>query len=189
MENKMYNVKNRSASRCGYAVAETNVRREFAPGEVKRISYTELEQLSYQAGGRELMSNFLQITDPEATKNLGIRTEPEDWMSEKKVAELLLTGSLDAFLDCLDFAPIGVIDIVKKLAVSLPLSDYDKRMALKKKTGFDVDKALANLAAEKAEENEGSNNDAPTRRVTTEAPSTPGRRTSGSEYKVVKMGE
>lgn len=189
MENKMYNVRNRSASRCGYTIAEANIRRDFAPGETKRISYAELEQLSFQAGGRELMSNFLQITDAEATKNLGIRTEPEYWMNEQNIAELLLTGSLDAFLDCLDFAPIGVIDIVKKLAVSLPLGDYSKRMALKEKTGFDVDKALANLAAEKAEENEGSSNSAPSRRVATETPATPGRRTSGSEYKVVKMGE
>lgn len=186
MENKIFSVKNRSASRCGYLIAESGVRREFAPGEVKRITFEELEKLSFQAGGRELMANFLQIEEV-AVKSLGIRTEPEYWMSEQKIAELLLIGSLDAFLDCLDFAPIGVMDIVKKLAVSLPLSDYEKRKALKAKTGFDVDKALANLAAEKAEEN--SESDAPTRRVKTEEPSTPGRRTSGSEYKVVKMGE
>jgi len=64
----------------------------------------------------------------------------------------LLTGSLDAFLDCLDFAPIGVIDLIKTYAVALPLSDYNKRQALKEKIGFDVDAALQHKQEEKEEE-------------------------------------
>lgn len=189
MEEKIYTVKNRSASRVGYFVAEGNVRREFAPGETKRIPYAELEKLSYQAGGRELMANFLQIQSAEATQELGIRTEPEYYMSEQQVADLLKTGSLDAFLDCLDFAPVGVIDLVKKLAVSLPLDNYEKRMALKEKTGFDVDKALANLMAEKAEEAEPATTS--TRRVKPEEEeaTAPGRRTSGNTYKVINIAE
>jgi hypothetical protein len=54
-----YIVKNRSASKVVYRIPEANIRREFAPGESKKISYKELEQLSYQAGGREIMENFL----------------------------------------------------------------------------------------------------------------------------------
>jgi len=37
------------------------------------------------------------------------------------------TGSLDEFLDCLDFAPEGVTDLIKTLAVELPLNDVAKR--------------------------------------------------------------
>ena len=59
---------------------------------------------------------------------------------------------MDAFLDALDFAPIGVIDLIKSMAVSLPLTDYNKRQALKEKTGFDVDKALDHMREEKEEE-------------------------------------
>jgi hypothetical protein len=75
-------------------------------------------------------------------------------MSENQVRDLLLTGSLDAFLDALDFAPLGVIDLIKTLAVQLPLTDLNKRKALKEKTGFDVDKALIHIEEEKAEEAE-----------------------------------
>ena len=111
--NKMYNVKNRSASMVVYKIPEDGIRREFAPGESKRIHYSELEKLSYQAGGRALMVNFLQITDEDVTNNLNIHTEAEYYMSEEQIIELIKTGTLDAFLDCLDYAPVGVIVLIQ----------------------------------------------------------------------------
>lgn len=186
--NTTYIVKNRSASRVGYRIAEDGIRREFAPGETKKIRFAELEKLNYQPGGRELMANFLQIQSTEALDELGIRTEPEYHMSEADIAELIARGSLDQFLDFLDFAPTGEIDLLKALAVKVPLSDYDKRIALKNKTGFDVDKALSNLAAEKAEEKEKAETASGRERrvkTTSEEPATPTRRT----YNVVSVGK
>ncbi len=174
-----YYVKNRSAGRVVYRIPEDNVRREFAPGETKRISYPELLHLSYQPGGRELMANFLQIQSEGVLNSLNIKAEPEYYMSEQQVIDLLKTGSLDAFLDCLDYAPQGVIDLIKKFAVSLPLSDFEKRKALKAKTGFDVDTAIVNSGDETETTNDTVDekiNAAPT-----------GRRTT-TNYKVVKQG-
>jgi len=51
-------------------------------------------------------------------------------------------GSLDEFLDCLDFAPEGVKDLIKNLAVELPLNDVAKREAIFNKLGFNVDNAI-----------------------------------------------
>lgn len=150
--NKMYVVKNRSASMVVYKIPEDGVRREFAPGESKRISFSELEKLSYQSGGRALMANFLQIEDETVTDSLNIHTENEYYMSEEQIIDLIKNGSLDAFLDCLDYAPVGVMDLLKKYAVSLPVTDIQKRQALKEKTGFDVDKAISMIEAEKAED-------------------------------------
>ena len=123
----MYNVKNRSSSMVVYRIPETNLRREFAPGETKRIPFGELEKLTYQPGGRELLENFLQILEEEVTTNLNVHRELEYDMSEEQVRDLLLTGSVDAFLDALDFAPIGVIDLIKSMAVALPLTNLQKR--------------------------------------------------------------
>lgn len=39
----IYNVKNRSTSVVVYTIPDTNLRREFAPGETKRIPFGELE--------------------------------------------------------------------------------------------------------------------------------------------------
>lgn len=177
--NRMLTVKNRSASMVVYRLPEQGVRREFAPGETKKISYDELEKLSYQSGGRTLMENFLQITDENALDKLSIHTENEYFMSEEQIVELINVGSLDAFLDCLDYAPVGIIDLIKKFAVSIPMNDIKKRQALKEKTGFDVDKAIAMAEAEKVDE------DAIT---PIEKPATTGRRTT-TNYKVVKKAE
>lgn len=174
-----YKVANRSASSVVYRIPELNIRRTFAPGEVKILSYEELQKLSYQPGGRELMANFLQIQSHGIVASLNIPAQPEYYMTEKQIVELLKAGTQDEFLDCLDYAPVGVIDLIKKFAVSLPLTDYDKRQALKAKTGFDVDEAIKNQNAEKTEE-EGTNT---TTSATTEIPA--GRRTSGSKYNVV----
>ena len=148
-ETTMYNVKNRSSSMVVYKIPETNLRREFAPGEVKKIPFGELEKLTYQPGGRELIENFLQIIEQDVTDTLNVKREPEYNMSEAEIRELLTTGSLDEFLDALDFAPIGVIDLIKTMAVQLPLGDMAKRKALKDKTGFDLDKALVHIEEEK----------------------------------------
>ena len=152
MTDKILFVTNRSAGMVVYNIPEEGIRREFMPGETKKIRYSELEKLAYLSGGRTLMENFLQIKDEEVNKDLGVHTEPEYYLDEAGVVKLLISGSIDEFLDCLDFAPIGVIDMIKSLAVSLPLSDYNKRKALKEKTGFDVDKALENQEAEKSED-------------------------------------
>lgn len=181
----MFNVKNRSSSICIYKIPESNLRREFAPGEVKRIPFSELEKLTYQPGGRELIENFLQIMEPEVTTDLNVRREPEYNMSEAQVRDLILTGSLDAFLDALDFAPIGVIDLIKSLSVTLPITDMAKREALKSKTGFDVDRAIVNDRASK-ESDEPITQEKPVERRVKAETAPEGRRTSGSAYKVTK---
>ena len=184
----MFNVKNRSTSVVVYRIPESNLRREWAPGEVKRIQFGELEKLTYQPGGRELIANFLQIMENEVTDDLNVHREPEYNMSEEQVRDLILNGSIDAFLDALDFAPLGVIDLIKTMSVQLPITDMAKREALKAKTGFDVDKAIENDRASKEDNKKETIADKPVERRVTE--STPaGRRTSGNAYKVVKQAE
>ena len=183
----MYNVKNRSSSVVVYSIPESNLRRTFAPGETKRIPFSELEKLTYQPGGRELIANFLQIMEEEVTQDLNIHREPEYNMSEEQVRDLILNGSLDAFLDALDFAPIGVIDLIKSLSVSLPITDFKKREALLKKTGFDVDKAIANDKASKESDEPSSilEDVSPNKRRVVQEEASQGRRTTGNGYKVI----
>ena len=152
MSTIMYNVKNRSAGVATYKIPELGVRRSFQAGEVKKISAEELEKLTYRPGGMALLANFLQIMEPEAIAKVGLRTEPEYNMSEKDIINLMKNGSLDEFLDCLDFAPPGVIDLIKKFSVSLPMTDFQKVNALKAKTGFDAAAALKHVMEEKEDD-------------------------------------
>ena len=79
-----------------------------------------------------------------AVEELNLHVEPEYEMGEEEIKNLLLNGSLDSLLDCLDFAPTGVLDLIKKLSVDLPLNDSEKRDVIKHKLGFDIGKALEN---------------------------------------------
>ena len=178
-------VKNVGAAHITYKVPDLGVRRSFAPGETKVISYEELEKLTYRPGGMNILTNFLQIQDASFLNSIGARVEPEYHMTEADVAALITSGSLDAFLDALDFAPQGVIELIKKLSVSIPMVDMNKRKALKAKTGFDVEAALKHIEEEK--EDAGQNTilkqTATERRVQPEAPT--GRRTAAPKYNVI----
>lgn len=183
MATTMFKVTNRSTSVVGYTIPDTGVRRSFAPGETKQISLQELEKLSYIPGGNALLANFLQLE-----KNSGVlqNVEPEYHMTEKDVIDLIKTGSLDEFLDALDFAPQGVIDLIKKLSVTVPLYDMQKRKALKDKTGFDVDAAIRHDMEDKEDEQGTILKQNSERRVKKEDEIPPaGRRTTGSKYNVV----
>lgn len=182
---KTYLVTNRSASMVVYSIPEDNIRREFQPGETKKINHWELEKLSYQSGGTLLIANYLLVQDQEALNDLGIGTQPEYYLTQEQIIDLMNNGSRDAWLDCLDFAPAGVIEMIKKLSVELPLNDHVKRKDLKEKTGFDVDAATKHVE----EENEDRESPAPSpeRRVKASNDIPAGRRTA-PKYNVVKKG-
>ena len=146
-------VKNRSANVVVYTIADLNVRRRFSPSEIKDLDKIEIEKLLYQPGGRELFINNLQVS-AEDMRSLGFGDqEPEYFYSAEDIQKLMVSGRYEEFLDFLDFAPEGGLSIVKDLAVKLPLSDMNKAEAIKKATGFDVMKAIANDQAVKKDLN------------------------------------
>ena len=181
-------VKNRGASHVSYRIPEDGIRRSFAPGETKEISYQELEKLTFQPGGMMLLTNYLQLIETEALNAFGIHTEPEYHMSEADVAKLIKVGTLDAFLDALDFAPVSVIDLIKKMSVDIPLMDMEKRKALKTKTGFDVDAALRHIEEEKEDNGQNTILKTTERRVKPDA-APAGRRTAPPQYNIIKKAE
>lgn len=172
-------VKNRSKSNVIYKIPELgdkrDIRRQFAPYEVKEIAREEIEALACQAGGQELINQYLQILDEEyVNKNMDV--EPEYFMSQEDVKELMLYGDINSFEDCLQYAPAGVIEMIKDLAISLPCNDVAKREAILKATNFDVTAALNMLKAEKeAEKQEG-----------TEEKEAPKRKAATPKYNIVK---
>lgn len=194
---KIYLVTNRSASRVHYAVPEIGVKsRDFQPGESKRIKYEELLGLSYLPGGSELIRDYLKVEkleqqDTEIKQIVG-RVEPEYNMDIEAVKNLIRNGSMDEWLDALDFAPEGVIDLIKTLSAELPLTDTRKMEAFKEKKKIDLASMIQIRQAELAEERAAQVDTTPTRRTAVAADTSeaaPARRTSGSKYKVVNKGE
>lgn len=142
-KDKKIKVINKDNGVVGYIVPDLGIHRNFYPGECKDITYEELEKLSYLPGGDIILKELLEITDEQAVIELFSKeSEPEYHYTKDDVKQLLTTGTLDQFLDCLDFAPEVVKDMIKDLAVDLPLNDIAKREAILSKTGFDVTKAI-----------------------------------------------
>lgn len=189
-KNTIIKITSRYDGRVGYSIPELGgLRRKFAPGETKEVTMDELRKLSYLPGGRSMLEKYFILDNEAAIAELLGGVEPEYYYTETEIKDLLLTGSLDELKDCLDFAPKGVVEIVKKLAVDLKINDISKRKAIKDITGFNVDMAIyvnEETSEEKPEEKKE-------RRATakkTETTST-GRRTAAptSRYKVVSSQE
>lgn len=163
-KNRKIKVVNRTNGIVGYVIPDlNNCRRTFERGEEKIVPFEELEKLSYQDGGLVLLKHYLVIENPEARTELLGEVEPEyDWTAEE-VKNMLLNDSLERLLDCLDFAPAGVLDLVKNIAVEIELNDMKKREAIKKALGFDVTKAIEINKTEVNEED--SSNETRGRRV------------------------
>lgn len=189
--NKVFMVTNRSAGRVFYSVPDLGVKaREFQPGETKRLPYGELEGLSQLPGGMIIIRDYLQIQAEDAREELIGQVEPEYNMTEAEVRELILHGSMDEWLDCLDFAPEGVIDLIKSLSVEIPLTDTRKMETFKSKKNVDLERMIRSRQEERAEE-EAMKAEAEAKsqqRRVVEQPtqaSSPQRRTNGSKYKIV----
>lgn len=135
-------VSNRDNGSVGYSIPEMGINRVFQKGEIKEVTMEELRKLSYLPGGQVIINECLIVHNEEALKELNPDYEPEYFYTEKEVKELLLHGTQAQFLDCLDFAPGGVIDLIKQLAVDLEINDLAKRNAILEKTGFNVTRAI-----------------------------------------------
>ena len=185
-ENDLVKVQNRDNGSVGYTIPDlNNLHRTYQPNETKSITMDELRKLSYVPGGMEILRNYLVILDEEAREEILSDVEPEYYLTKDGVKKLLLEGTLDALLDCLDFAPSGVVDLVKDVAVEIELNDVKKRDAILNKTGFNVTNAI-NFNKETTDEVEKVK---PVRRVgqpEENAAATPtGRRTVAPTYKIV----
>lgn len=172
-------IMNRDTGRVFYKLPELGVTRRFAGKEVKEITFAELMALSYTEGGKRLLKEYLIIQDEEVANALLSGIEPEYFYTEREIKDLLVKGSLDAFLDCLDFAPKGVIDMIKDLSVDMELNDMNKRKAIFDKTGFDVTNAI-NIKNTKFDggDEDKAETETKTRRVQPAAPAQTERRTT-----------
>ena len=139
----MIMVVNKFGGTVGYNVPDLGVHRNFYPNESKEISFDELKKLSYAPGGDVILREFLEIKNKEAIAELfHTEPEPEYFYSKEDIINIMTAGSLDQFLDCLDFAPESILETIKEVAVDLPLNDVTKRDAIKDKLGFDVTRAI-----------------------------------------------
>ena len=185
-------VENRSGTICFYKIPETNFIRRFVGNERKEISMGELRAAIQIPGTRALIKDDLIIHSKEAVEELLPEVEPEYFYTTKDVDFLLARGTLDQLLDALDFAPEGVIALIKEEAVKTKLNDMSKREAILTKTGFNVTKAIeiAQLSSTEDKAENKARRSTPITETTEAAGATSARRTSAPKLKVqTEQGE
>lgn len=143
-------IKNRSDSYVGYEIPDMHLTRDFAPNEDKMVEKIEIEKLSFQPGGQELINAYFQIFDTELAKEISpnYAHEPEYTYTKEDVKRIILEASVEEFEDCLDFSPKGIVEQIKFMAVSLPMTDTRKMKILQDRYGINVQAAIENIKDE-----------------------------------------
>ena len=143
MSDILVKVTNRDNGVVGYQIPDMNINRNFAPKETKQVPLSELKALQFVPGGEFTLRNLLIVNDMDALSALNMAdVEPEYHYTEDDVRTLLHQGSLDQLEDALNFAPEGVINLIKDIAVKEEVADVRKRDLIYKKTGFNVNNAI-----------------------------------------------
>ena len=141
-KDRIIKLTNRDTGTVGYTLEDTGAHRRFTAGETKEITFDELERLSWAAGGKELLRDYLIIQDKEAAEEILGHVEPEYFYTKDTIKKLLTQGTLEQLQDTLNFGPKGVIDLVKQEAVELQVNNVAMRKEIQKQTSFNVDRAI-----------------------------------------------
>lgn len=141
--NRKVVVRNRTSGSVGYTIPSLRVRRDFSPpgkaGDFNYVPVNELIELTTVPGGMYTLLNLLIIEDEEARQEvLGIEIAPEYNYSEKEIDFILHQGTKEQLLDCLDFAPIGVLELIREMAIRELPNDISKIEAINNKFKIDV---------------------------------------------------
>lgn len=139
-------VTNRSDGNVVYVLEELRTRRVFNINESKEIEEAELEALWQTDGGQVLIKESLLVHDKEWVKAHWDAPIEYFWTNED-IKKCLLKDDIELFTETLDYAPTGVVDLIKAFAWRLPITDLNKIGAIREKTGFDVMLAIEAMSS------------------------------------------
>lgn len=142
-------VYNRSDSNVTYSLPELQTRRVFALGESKDLDAKELEALWQMDGGMTIIKDYLCVDDKAWIEAHWPDAPIEYFWKTEDVRKCLLEDPIDLFQETLEYAPAGVIDLIKMLAWQIPITDLNKIEAIRQATGFDTLAAIEVMSASK----------------------------------------
>lgn len=165
-KNRKVVVKNRTKGMVGYKIDTLRVYRHWdKTGDILYISIDELIELSTLPGGLKLLEKYLLIEDEEAVSIVfGREMEPEYNYTEKEIDFLLYKAEDNQLFDCLDYAPEGVLRIIRSKSVDKIPNTTAKVEAINKRLNINLSMIRINAedaASELVEEVETKRRSAP----------------------------
>lgn len=157
----------------GYKIEEDNIRRQFSPHEVKTVTAGELRKLDYTRGGHVLLTSYLAVQNKSLAQEFGV--DEDSYANEynwdaAKVDQVLLNEPVEVLQDAMDFAPEGILQLIKDRAIALRLDSMDKRKVISDAMKIDLN-GMIDLAV-KAESVEVKSAPKKTRRASSSNSST-----------------
>ncbi len=141
---------NRSDGKVSYQLPEmNNIKRIFEPWEEKEISGEELMALFSLDGGIDLVKQYLLVDDKQWVQE-HFDAPIEYFWKKEEIRKCVFEDDLDLFEETFDYAPDGVIDLIKAIAWKEQLSDLNKIKIIEEKTGFDVMASIQIMSQTKA---------------------------------------
>lgn len=150
-KNKRVKVTNRTGGSLAYRIESLRVVRHWVkPGDHLNISIDELLELKTVNGGTEILEDCVVIEDKEALRILfpDKEIEPEYAYGLKEIEFLLYEGETAQLLDTLDYAPKGVLDLIKSKSIEKLPNEMSKINAINDKFNIDINK-IHELSKEK----------------------------------------
>lgn len=141
MKNKRIQVFNRTNGSIGYRIPSTGqVRTWKRPGDYLNISVGELLELKTAPGGRGMLEKNLLIKDEEALQVIfpDGDLEPEYHYTQDEINTLLYEATNEQLLDALDYAPKGVLELIKMTAVNKLPNATDKIESINERFNIDL---------------------------------------------------
>lgn len=135
-------VVNRKQGGLTVIIPDLNVRKRFAKtGAFSTMTVGELEALKVTPGGERVLKEYLKIEDAEVANHiLDGQVEAEYNYGEKEIDFLLYKATTEQLLDALDFAPEGVLEIIRAKAIEEWPNTTAKLVAINEKFSISLEK-------------------------------------------------
>lgn len=149
--NKLIEVRNMMDHKQVLIDKNTRSRYVFGAQQTKTITAGELRSMAYVPGVLTmLLDGKLRIQNRELCEEFNVPTDvPEYDLTIAEIDDILLNKEADYLLDALDWAPEGILELIKRRAIELKLPDVAKRKYISDRLECNVDEMIRN--AEKLE--------------------------------------
>lgn len=142
--NRRVSVRSRTEGSVAYKLDSLRVARSWPKsGSVLQISIDELKELMVYPGGEYILRNLVIIEDEAARiEILGAEVQPEYNYTEDEIKYLLYEAEDNALLDCLDYAPVGVLELIKEFSLEKMPNTTAKIKAINQKLNINLNKII-----------------------------------------------
>lgn len=154
--NTMVSVMNMTEHKITLVDRNTRSRYIFGPQQAKSLAASDIRSLAYVPG---ILTMFydgkLRLDNDKLAAEFNIPTDiPEYSYTIEDIDNILLNEDIEVLLDTLDFAPEGILEIVKSRAVALKIPSLEKRKVISDRLSTDKLKVSIDKMIREAEEME-----------------------------------